>query len=137
MSTFDTLADRIREEAALAGRPGQMQRLESIADEVERLRRGGKTLGEALDFWMRLAVEATGSQDCIAEDGDGDWAVVAERLAELEPSAAWDAGHRAGCVYFPDCVALGHHEPNPYATPAHDPAEVPAEVPGTADGGEL
>lgn len=86
MSTFDTLADRIRDEAAQAARPGQMERLESIAREVERLRQGAKTLGTTLDFWMSLAAEVTCSQDCIEGDGDGDWAVVAERLAALKPA---------------------------------------------------
>ena len=32
-----SLGDRIRSEAAIADRPGQMDRLEAIADEVDRL----------------------------------------------------------------------------------------------------
>jgi hypothetical protein len=27
---------------------------------------------------------------------------------------AWNEGHRSGCAYFPDCIELDHHDPNPY-----------------------
>jgi hypothetical protein len=40
---------------------------------------------------------------------------------------AWDEGHRAGCIYFPDCVRLGHHEPNPYGS--EQPEEEPLAEP--------
>lgn len=84
-NNFDTLADRIREEATQATRPGQLQRLEALADEVDRLRQGGRTLGTTLDFWLTLAKDVTGSSDVIAADGDGDWGLVAERLAAMKP----------------------------------------------------
>ena len=37
MSASEDLADRIRAEALLADRPGQLARLEALADEVEQL----------------------------------------------------------------------------------------------------
>jgi hypothetical protein len=83
----DNLATRIRSEAAIADRPGQMERLEQIAAEVERLQRGARELGKSLVFWLDLAVKATGSEDCIEDDGDGDYDVVAERLAAMAPEA--------------------------------------------------
>ena len=79
----ETLADRIRSEAAIAGRSGQMQRLEQMADEVARLRQACVDLGDSLVVWMNLAKDATGSAGEIDEDGDGDWGVIAERMAEL------------------------------------------------------
>ena len=64
------------------------------ADEVTRLRadlalykRGGKTLGEIIDWQCRAALDATGMHHLIDEDGDGDWALVWEHLAELRPRA--------------------------------------------------
>ena len=54
--------------------------------EHARLKRGGRALGETLKFWLDLAVEVTGSQDYIGEDGDGDWQVVADRLAAMRTS---------------------------------------------------
>lgn len=56
---------------------------QALEADVERLKRGGKTLGKSLDYWMRLAQQVTGSDDVIQDDGDGDWGVVAERLAAL------------------------------------------------------
>jgi len=60
-------------------------RLREVTDERDRLKRGGAELGKSLVFWMNLAVEVSGSQDCIDEDGDGDWELVAERLAAMAP----------------------------------------------------
>lgn len=60
-------------------------RLGEVTAERDRLKRGGAELGKSLMFWMNLAVEVTGSQDCIEEGGDGDWGAVAERLASLRP----------------------------------------------------
>lgn len=82
------IADEIRAEADIATRPGQMDRLTDLAARVAWLERGGKTLGELVAFWQNLAVEVTGSQDCIGPDGDGDWAVVTERLMALAPIEA-------------------------------------------------
>ena len=56
---------------------------QTLRDERDRLKRGGAALGKSLDFWMRLAQQVTGSDDVIQDDGDGDWGVVAERLAAL------------------------------------------------------
>ena len=58
-------------------------RTQALEAEVDRLKRGGKTLGKSLDYWMRLAQKVTGSDDVIEDDGDGDWGVVAERLTAL------------------------------------------------------
>lgn len=80
---FDTLADRIREQAATAARPSQAAELESLADEVERLRRGAQTIGDSLARWQDAAVAATNSRALIDADGDGEWDVVFERLAAL------------------------------------------------------
>jgi hypothetical protein len=55
--------------------------------ENERLRRGGKELGRILDRTLTDALNASGRHDLIGEDGDGDWAVVWETLAELRPRA--------------------------------------------------
>lgn len=56
-------------------------------DEIERLRRGGAELGRILDRTLRDALDASGRHDVIGEDGDGDWALVWETLAELRPRA--------------------------------------------------
>ena len=87
MPDFDTLAERIRAEADQSARPGQMDRLNGIADEVARLKRACEDLGDSLVMWMNLAVDVTGSHDCIEEDGDGDWGAVADRMAELATRA--------------------------------------------------
>ena len=79
----DALVERIRAEAGIASRSGQHDRLNQIADEVARLQRGAQELGKSLVVWMELAVAATGSEDLIEEDGDGDWGAVADRMAEL------------------------------------------------------
>lgn len=91
---FDTLADRIRDEAAQSSRSGQMERLEGIAREVERLRQGAKTLGHIIESNGRAILDITGRHDLIGEDGDGDWGAVWDHLYEL-PAKAWDEGRRA------------------------------------------
>jgi hypothetical protein len=55
--------------------------------EIERLRSGARELGRILDRSLRDALDASGRHDVIGEDGDGDWAVVWETLAELRPRA--------------------------------------------------
>ncbi len=80
-----TLADRIRSEAAQADRPGQMARLEAIAEEVEALRRGAKTLGHIVEQNGRMILDVTGLHHFIGEDGDGDWGAVWENAYELMP----------------------------------------------------
>lgn len=57
--------------------------IEELADEVELLRRGGKTLGEIVEKQCRMALDATGLHHLIDENGDGDWGAVWENLAEL------------------------------------------------------
>jgi DNA-directed RNA polymerase subunit RPC12/RpoP len=52
-------------------------------ERIRRLERGGEELGKSLLFWMELARKVTDSDDVIEEDGDGDWGVVAERLADM------------------------------------------------------
>lgn len=56
-----------------------------LVAELERYQRGGRTLGEQLDRTLRDIIAATDSHDLIGEDGDGDWMIVFERLAELRP----------------------------------------------------
>lgn len=91
MSDFDTLADRIRDEAAQASRAGQMERLEAIAREVERLRQGAITLGHTIEQQGRMVLDVTGLHHYIAEDGDGDWGAVWDGLYELEGKALREA----------------------------------------------
>lgn len=57
--------------------------LDAAERERDQLRRGGKNLGKDLVFWLDLAVRATGSEDCVEDDGDGDYGAVAVRLAAL------------------------------------------------------
>lgn len=94
MSNFDTLADRIREEAAQAARPGQMERLEGIAEDVEALRRGAKTLGQTIEQQCRMVLDATGLHHFIGEDGDGDWGAVWDNLYEIRANAIREAFRR-------------------------------------------
>lgn len=82
-----TLVDRIRAEAAIANRPGQMQRLEALAAEVTRLKRGAATLGHIVESNGRMVLDITGLHDWIDEDGDGDWGAVWDHAYELRPRA--------------------------------------------------
>lgn len=91
MPNFDTLSDRIRSEAAQADRPGQMARLEAIADEVDRLRRGAKTLGHVIEQQGRMVLDVTGLHHFIGEDGDGDWGAVWENLYDIRSKALKEA----------------------------------------------
>lgn len=81
------LAERIRREAEVAARPGQLDRLIALADEAERLQIAAHTLGRLLTYWMDLAKESTDSFDLIGDDGDGDWGAVADRLSAMSPLA--------------------------------------------------
>ena len=51
--------------------------------EVETLRRGGKELGRIIESQCQMVLNITGLHDVIDEDGDGDWGLVWEKLAEL------------------------------------------------------
>jgi hypothetical protein len=53
--------------------------------ELARYKRGGKTLGEIIEWQCRAVLDASGMHHLINEDGDGDWGLVWERLAELRP----------------------------------------------------
>jgi hypothetical protein len=77
------LEDRV----SVAVRPVADEEQAELRAEVERLRRGGKELGRILDRTLTDALNASGRHDLIGEDGDGDWAVVWETLAELRPRA--------------------------------------------------
>lgn len=55
----------------------------ALLAEVERLRRGGRTLGQIIDRAHQDVLDATQMHHVIDEDGDGDWALVWERLHEL------------------------------------------------------
>ncbi|MBU8830862.1 hypothetical protein [Mycolicibacterium goodii] len=57
--------------------------IEGQAAEIDRLRRGAKTLGEIVENQCRMTLDASGLHHLIGEDGDGDWGLVWERLAEL------------------------------------------------------
>lgn len=58
----------------------------ALIAEVERVRGACKTLGKHLDATLTDVKNATDSHDLIGEDGDGDWMLVFERLAELRPA---------------------------------------------------
>lgn len=103
MSDIDTLADRIRSEAAQAARPGQMERLEAIAVEVETLRRGAKELGRTIEQQCRMVLDATGLHHFIDEDGDGDWGAVWENLFDQCGRA------RQGAAIRTEVEAVVHH----------------------------
>lgn len=77
----DELRLRHQDAEALARKRGH--ELEALSREAERLQRGGAELGRIMERHGRWLVDATHSQDVIGEDGDGDWAVVWERLAQL------------------------------------------------------
>lgn len=98
---FDTLADRIRDEAAQAARPGQMERLEAIADEVEALRRGAKTLGKTIESLSQVALDVTGMHNSVDEDGDGDWGAIWESVYDIGPKALREAADSLTHVDLP------------------------------------
>lgn len=77
------LGDRIRSEAWVSDRPEQRYRLNAIAADVDRLKRGAETLGETVEQQCRMVLEITGAYDLIGEDGDGDWGAVWDRLYAL------------------------------------------------------
>lgn len=62
---------------------GRMAELEA---ELEKQKRGGRTIGKAIDRTLKWVIEASNSEDLIGDDGDGDWAIVWERLFQLRPN---------------------------------------------------
>ena len=71
--------DRAREEVRA--------RDDDAALEVERVKRGARELGRILDQTLNMALDISGRQDVVDADGDGDWGLVWETLAELRPRA--------------------------------------------------
>ncbi|MGH3651578.1 ead/Ea22-like family protein [Glutamicibacter sp.] len=60
-----------------------LSRLEQAEQQRDSAREACKTLAEVLSKHSEWIVEATDSQDLIGDDGDGDWDVVWDRVAEL------------------------------------------------------
>lgn len=52
---------------------------------LEKQKRGGRTLGKAIDRTLKWVIEASNSEDLIGDDGDGDWEIVWDRLFQLRP----------------------------------------------------
>lgn len=52
-------------------------------EQVDQLRSGGKFLGKAIAELNQIALDATDMHDVINENGDGDWQVVWETIADL------------------------------------------------------
>lgn len=77
------LGDQIRAEAEISDRPGQMDRLIAIAEQVDRLQRGARELGKTIEQQCRMVLDVTGAYDCVDADGDGDWGAIWDRLYEL------------------------------------------------------
>jgi hypothetical protein len=59
-----------------------------LVNEVEKLRRGGKELGRIIERQCRDVLNITGLHHLIGPDGDGDWGLVWERLAEMAAAGA-------------------------------------------------
>lgn len=60
----------------------QVGLVRELVAELERARRACKTLSETVEKQCRMALDASGLHHLIDEDGDGDWGLVWERLAE-------------------------------------------------------
>lgn len=54
-----------------------------FADRADALERGGRELGRQIQRYLTWVLDATGMHHLIDEDGDGDWELVWERLAEM------------------------------------------------------
>lgn len=59
-----------------------------LVAEVEKLRRGGMELGRIIERQCLDVLEITGLHHMIDADGDGDWGLVWERLAEMAAAGA-------------------------------------------------
>lgn len=74
---------------AASARQGDLLRSLAAANaEVEKLRRGGKELGRIIERQCRDVLNITGLHHLIGPDGDGDWGLVWERLAEMAAAGA-------------------------------------------------
>lgn len=72
-----------------SSRQGDLLRALAAANaEVEKLRRGGKELGRIIERQCRDVLNITGLHHLIGPDGDGDWGLVWERLAEMAAAGA-------------------------------------------------
>ena len=72
-------------------------RIAELEAELEKQKRGGRTLGKAIDRTLKWVIEASNSEDLIGDDGDGDWEIVWDRLFQLRPNleAAIDRADKA------------------------------------------
>lgn len=72
-------------------------RIAALEAELEKQKRGGRTIGKAIDRTLKWVIEASNSEDLIGDDGDGDWAIVWDRLFQLRPNleAAIDRAEKA------------------------------------------
>lgn len=85
--TTDSLIEHVAAALAEAGLLADGAALVAAEDALARTKRGAETLGRIVERQCRDALDATGRHDLIAEDGDGDWGLVWELLAELRPRA--------------------------------------------------
>ena len=107
-----------------------MEALLDAAAERDRLREMVRSFGRTIDRWGKLIIAATASEDITTPDGDGDWQVIEERLAEVpalkserdalaakvERVRALPAKHPAGGWYMTsmrDVLAALDEEPQP------------------------
>lgn len=60
-------------------------RIAELEAELEKQKRGGRTIGKAIDRTLKWVIEASNSEDLIGDDGDGDWEIVWDRLFQLRP----------------------------------------------------
>lgn len=72
-------------------------RIAELEAELEKQKRGGRTLGKTIDRTLKWVIEASNSEDLIGDDGDGDWEIVWDRLFQLRPNldAAIDRAEKA------------------------------------------
>ena len=62
------------------------RRITALEAELEKQKRGGRTIGKAIDRTLKWVIEASNSEDLIGDDGDGDWEIVWDRLFQLRPA---------------------------------------------------
>lgn len=74
----------------------------ALLEELERTRRGAKTLGHIVEQQGRMVLDVTGRHDLIAEDGDGDWGAVWDHLYELPSEGDPGTGERLDGPSFGD-----------------------------------
>ena len=83
---------------------------DTLAAERDRLREIIRSYGRTIDIWGRLIIAATHSEDITTPDGDGDWQVIEERLAEVpallaERDALADRIERVRAIHWPQPYA--------------------------------